>query len=128
MSKYSFPKEEKLKSSKAISYIFREGQNVFSYPLKFIFIITEQPEASNPKIAVSVSGKNFRKATERNLIKRRLRESYRLNKPFIAQTCIHSNLQLTGMFIFVGKEILSYNEITKGMLGVFSKLKKQFSQ
>lgn len=125
MYRYTFPKEEKLKSSKKIAFLFKEGRNVFSYPLKFIYTFSEIPDAALPKMAVSVSGKIFKKATDRNLIKRRLRESYRLHKGELSEKLTASDMQLEGMFIFVGKEILSYEEISKGMRGILAKLKKQ---
>lgn len=125
MSKFSFPKEEKLKSTKTISKLFKEGSGAFSYPVKFVYSISKVDVFSNPKVAVSVSGKIFKRATDRNLLKRRLRESYRLNKNILTENLVSRNLHLQGMFIFIGKEICTYDEIAKGINGVLQKIHRQ---
>ena len=83
----SFPLAEHLKSKTIIDKVYTEGASVTAYPLRAVFLTMpikeKQPLAT---ILISVAKKRFRHAVDRNLVKRRLREAYRLNKqPFIEE-------------------------------------------
>lgn len=83
----SFPLAEHLKSKAIIDRVYAEGKSVTAYPLRAVFK-TLQCEENRPQalILISVAKKRFRHAVDRNLVKRRLREAYRLNKqPFIEE-------------------------------------------
>lgn len=71
------PKSEKLKNQKSISLLFEKGEWVSSYPLK---VKTMEVETGDHKVGFSVSKRFFKKAVDRNRIKRLLREAYRHNK------------------------------------------------
>lgn len=76
---YRYPRTEKLKNKKEISLLFEQGK-WFSY--KELSIISLQKEdLDSPKVGVSVSKRFFKRAVDRNRVKRLLREVYRLNKP-----------------------------------------------
>jgi ribonuclease P protein component len=108
--KYSFSKEERLHNKKMIQELFDKGSSFFLYPFKVFYLPDKQWDSDKNKVLVSVSKKFFKKAVERNLIKRRIREAYRLNKHIISSTGHDSKPLLVGV-IFVGKQILSFNEI-----------------
>lgn len=78
MKTYGYPKHEKLKQNKDISLLFEKGKWKTCGNLRIIFLA--QSEIPSPKIGVSVSKRYFKKAVDRNRIKRLLREAYRLNK------------------------------------------------
>ena len=78
--KASYSNMEKLKSKKLIEQLFSEGKSVSVFPLRLMFIETSFDEDVKRKVGVSVSKKNFKKAVDRNKIKRLLREVYRLSK------------------------------------------------
>lgn len=77
---YTFKKLEKLKSKKKIEQLFLEGSSVTAFPLRLMYLQTSFKDGANIKIGVSVSKRNFKKAVDRNRIKRLMREAYRLNK------------------------------------------------
>lgn len=77
---YTFKKSEKLKSKKNIEQLFLEGSSVIAFPLRLMYLQTSFKDGANIKIGVSVSKRNFKKAVDRNRIKRLMREAYRLNK------------------------------------------------
>jgi len=77
---YTFKKLEKLKSKKKIEQLFLEGSSVTAFPLRLMYLQTSFKDSANIKIGVSVSKRNFKKAVDRNRIKRLMREAYRLNK------------------------------------------------
>ncbi len=108
MLRQTLKSDERLKSEKTIGLLFKSGYSVMAYPLLFIFMPLVEPETHH-KVMVSVSKKKFKRAVKRNLIKRRLREVYRLNKQCISGlSCKHH--WAIGV-IYIGKEILAYRRI-----------------
>ncbi|MDU0370817.1 ribonuclease P protein component [Hymenobacter endophyticus] len=77
---YSFPKEEHLCRKKLIEALFGQGSSFGLYPLRLTWRAAEVPSAEPPQVLVSVSKRNFKRAVDRNYLKRLLREAYRLNK------------------------------------------------
>jgi ribonuclease P protein component len=77
----SFTKGERLCGLRAISDLFSEGKTLYLPPLKVIYrIVTENNGAAPARILISVPKRHFKKAVDRNLIRRRIREAYRQNK------------------------------------------------
>jgi ribonuclease P protein component len=77
----SFAKGEKLCGLKAISELFSVGKPLTLPPLKILYrVMPEDPSLEPVRVLISVPKRYFRKAVDRNLIKRRLREAYRQNK------------------------------------------------
>ncbi len=82
MKPHGYPKKEKLKQKKEITMLFEQGNWTSFGRLRIIFFYPSEISqgSSENKIGFSVSKKNFKKAVDRNRIKRLLREAYRLNK------------------------------------------------
>jgi len=114
----SFNKQEKLKSEKAISGLFLNGRSVNQYPLRLFFRIYGASEIANTKTAVSVSKRNFKKAVDRNHIKRLMREAYRLNK---SQLFNNTNGEYAFMILYLGKEIPDFDLINTKLKLLFGK-------
>ena len=124
MSLLSFGKSEKLKSRKAISRLFREGKSFSVYPLRVIFFMDDTaPHAAMPKFTCSVSKRYFKSAVSRNLLKRRMREAYRLHKSNLHR--VERKGQLEMMVIFTGKNLVNYLVIEKAMQKAIGKLKQR---
>ena len=99
--------------------MFTEGKTVSKYPLKLIYIQTELKDETMIQAGVSVSKRNFKKAVDRNKIKRLLREAYRLNKNLIFNTI---QFPYALMFLYIGKEFpKKYDEISKSMIKLLQK-------
>jgi ribonuclease P protein component len=108
--KHSFGKEERLNNKKSIQELFDKGSSFFLYPFKIFYIIDPLDGSGKNKILISVSKKLHKKAVDRNLIKRRIKEAYRLNKHLISNDGRTHQPLLIG-FIFVAKQILTFNHI-----------------
>ncbi|MGS2762525.1 ribonuclease P protein component [Sinomicrobium sp. M5D2P9] len=107
-----FPKEEKLKSKKRIEKLFSEGKSVSRFPLRLVYARTELPETVKIQTAVSVSKRNFKKAVDRNRIKRLLREAYRLNKHQVKEGIENS---YAFMILYLGREMPEYGKTDRKM-------------
>ncbi|MCX2679040.1 ribonuclease P protein component [Galbibacter sp. EGI 63066] len=106
----SFPKKEKLKSVKRIEQLFTEGSVVSKYPLRLVYLKTEDEEVKI-KAGVSVSKRNFKKAVDRNRIKRLMREAYRLNKHLFFTAAGSSSYAM--MFLYTGKEMPAFEKLMR---------------
>ncbi|MDQ4141901.1 MAG: ribonuclease P protein component [Bacteroidota bacterium] len=111
---YNFKKEERLRSKKLIEQLFREGSSFNLYPLRFVYIKPASPSVTAPQVLISVPKRNFKKAIDRNRIKRQIREVYRLNKA-ILQPAGFSSLQLLGI-LYIGKEKKPFKIIEKKLI------------
>ncbi|MBK9551763.1 MAG: ribonuclease P protein component [Saprospiraceae bacterium] len=120
---FALPRDNKLKSIVTISELFNEGKSQFTYPIKMVYSIKPPSgQLLSFKVAVSVPKKLFKKAVDRNTLKRRLRESVRLNQASLNEICQSANISLDFMLIFVGKEMTDYQQIDKAVRSLFEKL------
>jgi ribonuclease P protein component len=119
MGSLSFPKSERLNRKKAIQELFDKGSSFYLYPFRVFFQKSSDPEAAH-QVMFSVSKRNFKNATDRNLIKRRMREAYRLNKAAIPGT---SKLQMA--YIYTAKEILMFDLIRDKVLLSFKRFEEK---
>lgn len=120
----SFRKNERLCSKKIIDKLFVQGKSVFVFPVKIVYLETELPSEYPVQAAFSVGKRNFKRAVQRNLIKRRMREAYRLNKSKFYEEI--GEKQVAVFFIFTGKTIPEYTQIEtaikKGMKKLLSEM------
>ncbi len=114
---FTYPKNEKLKSSKTIDLMFSEGKSVSKYPLRLVYVPLSDSD-EKLKFGVSVSKKHFKRAVDRNYFKRILRECYRLNKKLLHD---HLDQPYAFMFFYQTKERLTYQEINEKTIQLFEK-------
>jgi ribonuclease P protein component len=97
MEKFTFKKSERLSQEKLIQELFDKGSSFYLYPFKVFFL----PAATPSQMLVSVPKSLFKRAVDRNKIKRRVREGYRLNKAHFT-----SDKSFLIAYIYTAKEIL----------------------
>lgn len=124
--KFTYPKNEKLKSKITIDLLFSKGKSVSKYPLRLVFVESDYgiPEDSDQmlKMGVSVSKKYFKHAVDRNYFKRVLRETYRLNKHILIDNL---DKKYAFMFFYQTKDRLTYEEINIKTIQLFEKFVQQ---
>ena len=108
-----------------IEKLFSEGESILAFPVKIIFL--QQALSANypAQAGFSVGKKIFKKAVQRNLIKRRMREAYRLNKNELYKKL--GDKQLALFIIFIGKTIPDFNEIESSIKKGIKKVIKETS-
>ena len=119
MLKYSFNKSEKLKSKILIDKLFKEGKSVSAFPLRLVYMPIDQNNKTLSKAGVSVSKRNFKRAVDRNRIKRLIREAYRLRKPEYLSNILTPH---AFMILYIGKEMPTLQELEKKMTVLFDKI------
>ena len=115
----TFKKQEKLKKSKLISQLFAEGKNVIEFPIKLVYLPVEHEAPFKIQAGVSVPKRNFKRAVDRNRIKRLLREAYRKNKHHI-YAAEHTKKHIF-MFIYLGKKEIEYKLMKEKMILILQK-------
>ena len=120
MKEFSLKKEERLCSRKLIGSLFLEGESFFIFPLKVVYLKSDLPGGGPVQAAFTVSRKNFKRAVKRNLLKRRMREAYRLNKQILSQS--DDRVPLAVMFIYAAREEKDYRIIERSMKQALLKL------
>lgn len=104
-------KAERLRSRKTISLLFEKGKSINIHPLKMLWAETPNKEGSVLQFGVAVPKKNFKRAVDRNRLKRRMREAMRKNKKPVKDFLGERNNPCALMLVFTGKEQVPYKEI-----------------
>lgn len=120
---YTFTKEERLCNKSLIDGLFHKGSSFLCYPFRASWMPADAVQTYPVQVVFSVAKKRFKRAVDRNAIKRRMREAYRLNK----QSLLYN--QLTGAdkkivlsIGYIGKELAQYDFIEKKMLKLLAQL------
>jgi len=123
--KYTFNKGERLKSQKLIELLFAKGKRLKSFPLQMVYLQIDHDSDYLFQAGFSVSKRSFKKAVDRNHIKRLMREAYRLERPEILElNDARHTKKYVFMFIYIGNEQLAYQELALQM----KKLLQQFTE
>lgn len=121
---FSYHKTEKLKSRKQLDQLFTAGKSFSIFPIKVFYqpllTVTESPVQAG----VGVSSKNFKKAVQRNRIKRLLRESYRLEKQVLYDFVKTNNKPVALFFLYIDKTMPESSLIRSKMPLVLARLIK----
>jgi len=128
MPAFTFRKAERLKSRKLIAALFKEGNSFVTYPLRVVWVKAPLPTNEFPiQFTLSVPRRRFRKASQRNVLRRRIRNAYRLHKHQLYQTLEGRDEQFAMMFLYVGKEPLPYSSIEKAAQKAMKRLQKAWA-
>ena len=120
--KYTFPKEEHLCRKKLIEELFSKQSSSFGvYPLRIVWIKAAAPTAAPPQVLISVSKRTFKRAVDRNRLKRLIREAYRLNRYRLTEQPGGHEIALLGI-IFTGKEKSPLTLVEKKLISAFHRL------
>lgn len=114
-------KYEKLCSRTAINNVFQSGKSAICYPLRAAFSIVEANETP-AKFLITIPKKKIRKAVNRVLLRRRIREAYRLNRNILIPKLQEHEVSLNVAFVYLSDEISDYAHINDKMQVLLEKI------
>ena len=134
----SLCRDERLRGERTISQLFEKGRTFFQTPYKVFWNknqvhIQEEQEQALPlqypcRFAVSVPRRRFKRATKRNLLKRRTREAFRTNKQILNTTINTSDEQIHLLLIYSFDKILPFIEIDESMKKIMQRIAKRVTE
>lgn len=123
--RYKLTKNDRLRSVKLIDTLFTKGKRKISGCLIAYYLEVETTVIpTSLQIMAVVSRKRFKRAVHRNILKRRIRETYRLNKHTINENLEKQGKKLIVAFVYRRNEILPYSEIKKAVVDILNFLKR----
>ena len=127
MQRNTFPLKEHLKSKSVIEQLYAKGASVTVFPLRAVFI--EQAQEQQEPVAailINVAKKRFRHAVDRNLVKRRIREAYRLNRHPALDEMNGSDCRVDVAFIYVADRLMEYAAVERAMRRLLTAIARHY--
>lgn len=126
MSNQGLPKSARIKSRASLEQLFASGKSFSIFPIKIFYNVSDFENSKAPvQIGVGVSARNFKKATERNRIKRLLRETYRTQQELII---VPEGKKLDVFFLYIGKELPAFSDLKLVLASVMKKLSERLNK
>lgn len=122
MKIYTLNKHERLKSKKAFEHLILSGKKINTTTIRILYNIMPLERDEPLKAGFSVSKKKFKRAVDRNRIKRRMRESFRVGKTEIRRQLLEKKLQIDILFIFMTTDMQTYKHINEEILIALERL------
>ena len=124
----TFKKEERLCSKRLLDLLFKNGSSFLLYPFRVTYLFVAEPHHYPVQLVINVAKKRYKHAVDRNLIKRRTREAYRLQKEIQLYAPLTDRKELLLLSLqYVGKEKYDYSFLEKKLSMAFKKLHAQLT-
>ncbi len=121
----TFKKEERLSEKKIIEKLFERGCGFYVSPFKVLWVHADFESKYPAKVMMAVSGRNFRKAVDRNRIKRLMREAYRKNKHILYEALQNSSEKYAFMLLYTGKIIIPFRNMESKIILILQRLVRE---
>lgn len=126
--KFTYGKNERLKSRKLIQLLFNEGKYFYAPPLKIFYLQPDKSLDFAVKAGFGVSSRNFKSAHQRNRIKRLLREAYRINKYSLYDFISSHQKEIVFFMLYSDREMPAYENLERTMHLALEKLINQLHE
>lgn len=128
MDRNTFRKTERLNSKILIEKMFSGGSKSFSiFPLRLVFMPLEIAASSPASVLISVPKKRFKKAVDRNRVKRQIREAYRKNKHDLIRVLLEKEMPIAVAFIYLSDEMVSTSALENKIQILLAKVMEKLS-
>jgi ribonuclease P protein component len=121
-SQFTLGKKERLKSRKAIDHLFAKGNKKSVQPLRAVYMLTND---KGLLLGAGASNKNFPRATDRNRVKRLIREAWRLQKNELAEKLTGKAFGLHVFILCTDRELPAYTAVTVAVKKIIHLLEKE---
>jgi ribonuclease P protein component len=119
MSEFGLDKSEKLCHRSAVDALFAGGVSSVAYPLRMVCRVSDRNYGSDVQFLITIPKKRIRKAVGRVLMRRRIREAYRLNRSFIGNL---GGKKVDIAFLYISNELSDYSRVERKMQKLLSSL------
>lgn len=123
----TLPKSERLYGKRLIDKLFTNGLSFVSYPLRVVYLPISDASETNVSVLFNVPKKKIKHAVDRNFIKRRMRESYRLQKHLVTTVLAHRRQLLLVAFLYIDDRKASFATISRAMQKALQTLSEKVS-
>ena len=117
----ALPRSERLRSLTAVRRLFKDGASGFVYPFRYM-VITEKSASPSVEVLFSVPKRYHKRANKRNTLRRRMKESYRLNKTTLLAVAEQKALDVDVALVYSSKEILPYKTIENAICKILKEI------
>lgn len=125
MLEQRFKKEERLYHKKTIDELFTSGKSIKFNSFLLLYSTTPFESSFPARILISAPKKKFKRAVDRNLVKRRTKEAYRKNKKELYEFLTNNHLQLNLILVYLSEDIETYSEIEHKIKELITRLVEQ---
>jgi ribonuclease P protein component len=113
---------ERLKSRKQTDILFKSRSQVFVHPVKYVWCAGRAAQKAPVEVLFNVSKRNFKRAVDRNRIKRLMREVYRKNKTILYDCLQEQDYKISLGLLYVAKDLPDYHKLEKALLKALHKI------
>jgi len=114
--RFTFKKEERLTGHAALEHVYTKGKHVHTNSIKIIFVEVPQSEQPACRVVFSVPKRSFKKAVDRNLVKRRMREVYRHHKHLLYKHLAEKQKHIHIYLIYTSRQIMPFDELQENLV------------
>ena len=120
----ALPKSERLSSLTAVRCLFKDGASGFVYPFRYM-VISEESTTPSVEVLFSVPKRYHKRANKRNTLRRRMKESYRLNKATLTSVAMERGNGVDIALVYSSKEILPYKTIEYAICKILNEISER---
>ena len=124
----TFKKEERLSRKKLVDQLFSEGKSLVVFPYRIVWMRGDFESKYPAQVLINVPRKKFKRAVDRNLIKRRTREAYRRNKDLWYKFLDGENFKCVFTLLYISTEIASYKDIEEKIILILQRLQSEYEK
>ena len=122
LKQFTLSRNERLKSRKQIDLLFRQGTHLNIFPLRVSYIAGSESREEPLQFGVGVSGRWFKKAVDRNRVKRLVRESWRVQKNGLKKILLEKQMNMIVFIVYTGRELPENDQIRESTARVIENL------
>lgn len=118
----TLPRSERLHTLGAIRRLFQSGESGFVYPFRYVWF-AEADDRLSAEVLFSVPKKYHKRAVRRNLLRRRTKEAYRLNRELLAEGGKRAAVDMA--LIYSSKEVVSYETVEHALRQILQQIARR---